>query len=542
MNKHSFARWLGISLTGLAIVSCNDSSSKSNSVSAKENRDQINLTLSDEPPTLDPTLSGDSISARVAHDFFEGLVTLDQNNNPIPGLAESWTIGTDRKTYTFKLRDNLKFSDGSPITAEDVLKSWQRLANPKTGATQPELLEPIVNGAAITQGKLPVTALGVTATDNKTIIVRLAYPKAAFLSSLSSPGFDVVPLKVIAANGGAWVNPKNIVTSGAYIPIEHVMNGYIMAKKNPYYWDAANVRIPKVHYAIIKDLNSAYSQYQIGSLDMTDTLPADSYREIQKKYPDELVSVQQEAISFYDYNMLLPKFKDNLKLRQALSMAIDRETIAQQVLGQGQVPLYGVVSQTVAGGAYRNDVYEWESWTMPQRLAQAKKLYAEAGYSANNPLTVTISYNTLDKHRKVALAIASMWKNTLGVNTELNNQEWKIFIKTRVKGDYEIARDAWIAGKDITDYLDFSYLCHANQNNSHYCNPEYDRLVQKADRSSDPAQAQQLYHQAIQIVLKDYPIIPIVQSTYYRLVKPYVHGYDPSNNHTDELYTKWFYF
>ncbi len=537
---------LPLIICGLFISAC--SKEKSNLASTDNNantpvRNTINISIGGEPPTLDPDLSGDSISARVAHDFFEGLLSFNQKGEPIPGLAESWEISSDQKTYTFHLRNGIKFSDGTPITATDFVKSWQRFGDPKTGSPQNNMLEIVVNGAQIAKGQLPPSSLGISAPNQDTVVVKLTRPSESFLYLIGgSPGFQVVPTKVIAAKGTAWTEPQNIVTSGAYKITEHVVNGYITAEKNPFYYAESTVKIPQVKYLAIADPNAEFNQYQANNVDITNSIPTDRYKEIKAAYPKELYTVQQDAIYFYDFNMMRPELKNNLKLRQALTMAVDRKILTQDILGQGQTELYSYVAPTVSNGKYANVKYEWANWTREKQIAEAKNLYAEAGYGPDHPLTLEISYNTLDSHKKIAVAIASMWKETLGVNVIAANMEWKTFILARQKGNYQVARDGWVAGKNITDYTDFMFLCNAPQNNTHYCNPAYDELIRDANYTLDPVQKQKIYSQAIMLSMNDYPIIPLYQYTYSRLIKPYVKGYAPKDNHGDDVMSKWMYF
>jgi oligopeptide transport system substrate-binding protein len=542
MNK----QLLHLIICGLLLSACSkEKSNLANTDSAPDTpiRNTINISIGGEPPTLDPDLSGDSISARVAHDFFEGLVSFNQKGEPIPELAESWEISSDQKTYTFHLRKGIKFSDGTPITAVDFVKSWQRFGDPKTGSPQNNMLEIVENGVQIVKGKLPPSSLGISAPDQNTVIVKLIHPSEAFIYLLSNnQGFKVIPTKVIAVKGAAWTEPQNMVTSGAYKMTEHVVNGYITAEKNPFYYAESTVKIPQVKYLAIADPNAEFNQYQANNIDITNSIPTDRYKEIKTAYPKELYTVQQDAIYFYDFNMMRPELKNNLKLRQALTIAVDRKILTQDILGQGQTELYSYVAPTVSNGKYANLKYEWANWTREKQIAEAKKLYAEAGYGPGHPLTLEISYNTLDSHKKIAVAIASMWKETLGVNVVATNMEWKTFILARQKGNYQVARDGWTAGKNITDYTDFMFLCNAPQNNSHYCNPAYDELIHDANYALDPSQKQALYTQAVMLSMNDYPIIPLYQYTYSRLIKPYIKGYDPSNNHGDDVMTKWMYF
>ena len=531
------ARALLICGVVLIISACSKSDKSGNSPLLP--KDTIFIDIGGEPPTLDPALAGDSVSFRVLNDLFEGLVTTDQANKTIPALAESWTISPDGKIYIFTLRHGLKFSDGSPIFADDVIKSWLRFVDPKTGAQQSNLADNIVNGLSVIKGKLPVSQLGIKAQDPYHIIIQLNYPDSFFVDKLTSPGFSVVPIKIINKYGSSWTEPSSIVTSGAYRLTSHVVNGYLEAKKNQYYYDESVVQIPNIKYLAISDPNAAYNQYLTGHLDITNTIPIEQYKQIKVNYPHELYAVEQNAIYYYDLNQLDPLLKSNMKLRQALVMSVDRDSLVKYVLGQGQKPMYSFIPDTVADGAYKGTHYFWESWSYTKRLDYARKLYAEAGFSPAKPLTLTISYNTLDSHKKIALAIASMWQSGLGINVQLKNQEWKTFIKLRQQGNYQIARDGWIADNNVASFTEFMFLCGSAQNNSHYCNHNYDRLIQNAKMAVDPQQKQQFNQQAIKIALDDYPIVPLYQYVYLRLVSPRVEGYYPNGNHNDSVMTKW---
>jgi oligopeptide transport system substrate-binding protein len=505
-------------------------------------KDELRIDVMSEIPTLDPTMGEDVVSTRVGYDLFATLVSFDQENNPIPGLAEKWEISPDGKTYTFHLRKNLKFSDGSPLTATDVVYSLDRLEDPKTASPYSWLLSNVQNANLVTSGKASPDKLAVSAPDADTVVIKLNDPDMAFLQALSLPDVAVVDRKVIDKYGQAWIDPSHIVTSGAYVLKEHVVNGYMLAVKNPYYYDAANVSIPKVKYLPLQDKNATIPTYEAGGVDITfENVPVDQYQDLEKKYPKQLHTVSQEALYYYDFNMKDPKFA-NVKLRQALTMAVDREVLTRDVLKQKQVPLYSYATPTIEHGAYAKVVYPWSSWPRAKQIAEAKKLYKEAGYSQANPLSITISYNTDDLHKKVALALAAMWKSTLGVNVQQQNQDWKTFIQTRHNGNFEMARDGWVADFDsVTAYTPI-YACSSDENNSHYCNPAYDNLVNQAGKSLDPATRTKLYQQALNIAMNDYPDIPLFQYTYTRLVKPYVKGYNPDNNHLDHVQSQWMKF
>ncbi len=532
-------RILFLGFLGMITISGCSKSSKSVS-NGSHPKDLFRIDVGSEAPSLDPTLAEDNSSTRIMYDLFAGLVDFDQSNKIIPGMASSWDISPDAKTYTFHLRPNLKFSDGSPITANNFVYSWRRLIDPKVASPYNFLLSRLVNAREIMDGKQNPDNLGVYAPDSLTLVAKLNQPDDAFLNEIAMPNTMVVSQKNIEKFGSAWTKPQNMITSGAYKLKEHVVNGYILAEKNPNFWDAANVSIKEVKYLPYDDKNASIPAYRSGGLDMTfQSVPADQFSQLRKDYPEELHLFRQEAIYYYDFSWNNPELAKNAKLRQALSMAIDRKVLTNDVLKMGQVPLYSTATDTVEGGKYKGLDYEWGSWSRDKQIAEAKKLYAEAGYSATNPYTVSISYNTNDLHKKTALAVAAMWKSVLGVNVNLQNQEWKTFIQTRHKGGYQIARDGWIADyNSVTSYTNL-YECKNDQNNSHYCNSKYDKLIEQAKADTNQDHKVDFYREALRIPLNDYAVIPLFQYTIQVLVKPYVTGFDSNTNSLYHVQSKW---
>ncbi|MDD3266651.1 MAG: peptide ABC transporter substrate-binding protein [Burkholderiales bacterium] len=508
--------------------------------SATRPLDTIRIDVGAEVPSLDPTKAEDVNSVRIMYDLFAGLLDFNQKNEIIPGMAKSWDISADGKTYTFHLRDGLKFSDGSPITAKDFVYSWQRLVDPKVGSSYSFLLSNVINGQSIIDGKKSLATLGVKASDDKTFVVTLNNPDSSFLDKVSLPNLYVIPEKVIKQYGDSWTNPSNIISSGAYKIKEHVVNGYILADKNPNYYDAKSVTIPHVKYLPYVDLNSSVAAYKTGDLDMTfQMLPVDQYKQLKEEYKDQVHTIQQEALSYFEYNMQDPILGKNIKLRQALSMAVDRDALVNDVLQDGKSPLYAVVTPTIGHGEYANLTYPWVKLNREDRLKQAKKLYTEAGYSASKPYKVTITYNTNEMYKKVSIALAAMWKENLGVEVETQNQDWKTFLQTRHKGAYQIARGGWFADyNNITTYT-LLYQCNSPQNDTHWCDSDYDKLIVKGDIERDSIKQQQYYFNALQRAQDAYISIPLFQFSYSRMIKPYVSGYDLENNYLDHMQTKW---
>lgn len=546
------SRVIGCLVVVFFATSCSKSQSSSlestalaaaNTTADSSDANTFRVDICAEIPTFDPVMAEDWYTYRVINDLYAGLVDFDQANRPIPGMAGSWEISSDGLTYTFHLRPDLKFSNGAPITASDFVYSWQRLVDPATGSAYAFLLKDVVNAPEIIDGKSVPGNLGVSAPDDKTFIVKLIHPTNAFLSYITTPNVFVVSKAIVEKYGESWTQPQNIVTSGAYVLKEHVMNGYILASKNPNYYAANDVKIANVKYFPFVDGNASISNYKTGALDATcQTVPIDQYKKLSVDYPKELHTFKWERIEFLNLNMQSAKYAKNPKLRQALTLAIDRTNLAELVLGAGQTPLYSIVTPTIENGKYADIHYAWSDWPRDKQIALARELYKEAGYSKEHPLTVNLKYQTNDLNKKVMVAVMSMWQDVLGVKVNLVNEELKVLTPDLRSGNYDIAQGRWGADyNSVTTYTPL-FICNNGNNRSHYCNPLYDELIAKAEATADLKQQEKLYKQALQLVLNDYPIIPLFEPTHQRLVNLRVKGYNIDSNYLDNVQTKWFSF
>lgn len=526
---------------------CLTDCSKQNSPQPSHNsnlsaRDTLRIDIGNEPASLDPEANSDNSAARVQSDLFAQLVDYDQQGHLIPGLAESWDISKDGKLYTFHLRHNLKFSDGSPITARDFVFSWQRLVTPKTSGTYNFLLNNVINAESIVRGELEPSMLGVEAVNEHTFVVRLKAPDNSFLEKCSMTPLTVVSENNISKYQELWTQPEYMVTSGAYKLQSHVVNGSIRVSKNPYFYAESQVSIPNVVYFPYVDVNSSIAAYKSGDLDMTFiSVPVDQFAQLKAEYPNELHSVRLEGMYYYTFNTSLDKFKD-VRVRQALSMAIDRDMLTKQLLNMGQEPLYSTVTPTIEGGKYKNVKYSWATLDSAQRIAEAKQLYKSAGYSESNSLKITLLSNGDDIHKKIAMVLISMWKNNLGVEATFKNVEWKTLIQDRYLGNFELARGGWTGDyNSVTAYTPL-YDCDGKQNLSFYCDKQYDKLIALANTELNPQKEQRLYSAALNQALNDYMTIPLFQYSYQRLVKPYIANYQIESNTGDHVQSKWLRF
>jgi oligopeptide transport system substrate-binding protein len=477
-----------------------------------------------ELQSLDPHRSEDTASASVHRDIYEGLISEAPKGELIPGVASAWTISEDGKTYVFNLRPEARWSNGDPVTAEDFVFSLRRGVDPKTVSVYSYILTPILHADEITAGKRPPEDLGVRALDAHTLEIVLANPTPYFLGLLAHSMAYPVHRATLETHGDQWTRPGNLVGNGAFKLDEWVVQSHLKVVRNPYYWDNANTKIEEVWFHATEDQTAEMQRFRALELDMTEIIPAAQIGFIRENLADELVIAPYLGSYYYGFNVTREPFKDNPKLRRALSLAVNRDIITKQILNLGQISSYGFVPP-ITGYMQQNMVEA--SWTQEKREAEAKRLYAEAGYGPDNPLRTQIMYNTQEDHRRIAVAIQQMWKQVLGVEAEILNQEWKVFIDTRnQKRETQVYRQGWIG-----DYDDpFTYLelmrSTAGQNDTGYNNPEYDRLVAASQSAHDPQARMELLQEAERVLLADMPLMPLYIYVRARLVQPWVGGYE----------------
>jgi len=402
----------------------------------------------------------------------------------------------------------------------------RRSVDPATLSVYSFILSPIENANEIIAGELPPEALGVTAIDDRTLEIRLENPTPYFLGLLThSASYAVHRASVEAASGDeSYWRPGRLISNGAYQLDEFVVQSHVKLVKNPYYWNADAVTIEEVYWHVTEDINAELKRFRAGELDMTMTIPKSQLSWIRENMPDRLVIAPYLGSYYYGLNVTKPPFKDNKALRRALALAIDRDIITKQITAAGEIPAYGWIPPQTAN--YRGAQMPEAEWTQEEREAEAKRLYAQAGYSAENPLRVELLYNTHDDHRRIAVAIAAMWRQVLGVETSLVNQEWKVYLDTRNQFRTQVFRAGWIG--DYNDAYTFAEIQHSKSelNNTGWSNPEYDRLLELAAAETDLDKRAEYLHQAERVLLEDMPLIPIYFYVTTRLVQPWVVGYE----------------
>ena len=490
-----------------------------------------------EPQTLDPHRAEGVPSSNILRDLFEGLVSEASDGSLIPGAAESWRISDDGTIYTFTLRADGRWSNGDPVTATDFVYGLQRSVDPATLSLYSSILFPIVNAEPVVKGELPPDQLGVTAPDDLTLEIRLTGPTPYFLGLLTHSTTYAVHRPSVEQYGNRFARAGNLIGNGAYVLDDWVVQSHIRLLRNEHYWDNADTVINVVNYFPIENQDSMLKRYRADELDFTQDLPFKQIAWIRDNLADDLYINPYLGSYYYSFNLTLPPFADNAKLRRALALAIDREVLTEKITGSGEIPSYNWVPP-VSG--YVPQVPEWAAWTQAERNAEAHRLFKESGFSTENPLTLDFIYNTSENHKRIAIAIASMWKQTLGVNTKLLNQEWKVFLDSRKeKKAYNVARNGWIG--DYNDAYSFAQLLASDneQNDPGYASAEYDRLLDAASAETDLRKRGALMESAERLMLEDLPIIPIYFYVSKHLIKPWVGGFEP--NIMDHHYTKNFY-
>ena len=492
-----------------------------------------------EVQSLDPHKIEGVPESNINRDLFEGLLISDVDGKPSPGVAEKWE-NKDFKVWTFHLRKDAKWSDGTPVTAQDFVYSWQRLANPNTASPYASYLQygHIVNIDDIIAGKKPITDLGVKALDDHTFEVTLSEPVPYFYKLLVHSSVSPVPRAAVEKFGEKWTQPANIITNGAYKLKVWVVNERIVLERNTNYWDNAKTVINQVTYLPISSEVTDVNRYRSGEIDMTyNNMPIELFQKLKKEIPNEVHVDPYLCTYYYEINNQKAPFND-VRVRTALKLALDRDIIVNKVKNQGDLPAYSFTPPYTDGAKLVEP--EWFKWSQEKRNEEAKKLLAEAGYTAEKPLTFDLLYNTSDLHKKLAIAAASIWKKNLGANVKLENQEWKTFLDTRHQGNYDVSRAGWCADyNEPTSFLNM-VLSDSSNNTVHYKSPAFDKLIADTLKVTDEAQRSELYSKAEQQLDKDSAIVPVYYYVNARLVKPWVGGYsgkDPMDNiHVKDLY------
>ena len=536
---------VGVMSLGMLLSGCGGTSAQSPSPSPSASAPaestpaegfDMAVCIASEPQTIDPALNSAVDGAIMTQHMFEGLMKWSDSGNPVnekgnmnyaalaAGQAESYEKtdnGDGTVTYTFKIRSDAKWSDGQPVTANDFVYSWQRLANPLTAADYCYMIDMVQGYAAVNAGEADPTTLGVSAPDESTFVVNLTYDCPYFLEICAFPAAFPVRQDIIEAYGDTWTtddNSSHYISNGPWKLAEWVHDSYIKMVPNEYHYDAANLGPNSLTFQLMEDQNSMLAAYRSGDLQFIEDMPVDEIAGLLAS--GELNIVDYIGTYYVCYQTQAAPF-DNALVRQAFTLAIDSKYIVEQVTQTGQVPATGFVPAGIYDADPNGDDFRTvggDYWDAPvddatyqANCEKARQLLAEAGYPNGEGFpTVTYLYNTSDAHKAVGEALQQMWQEELGVTVQLQNQEWNAFLETRKKGEYQIARNGWIADyNDPCSFLDMWYTGGGN-NDAQYSNPEYDAMIDAAKATSDPAERMSYFHKAEDIIIgQDWALGPI---------------------------------
>jgi len=461
----------------------------------------------DDFPSIDPQVLEDVEGSAVARDLFEGLMGQDAEGNLVPAVATGFTTNEDKTVYTFTLRDNAKWTNGDTVTAGDFVYGWRRAVDPEVASPYSWFMElmSIENAAEIIAGDKPIEELGVTAIDDTTLEVRLTTSLSYFPQMVTQSTTFPAPQSVIEEHGSDWTKPENIVGNGAFILTEYIPGEKLVRERNEMYWNNDATILDKTVALIINDENLALTRYFSGELDRTE-VPAGQFPKMQAEHPEEAISFPRLCNYYYTFNLSEsgPEAFKDVRVRKALALAVDRGIITERVLAGGQPEAYTFTPGATAG--FEIPEVDMANMSQADRDAMAKELLMEAGYGPDNPLKFDLLFNTSESHNKIAVAMSQMWKQKLGVETTLANQEWKTFLETRGNQDFQLARGAWCGDyNEASTFLDLLQST-SGYNDGKFNNARIDELMAQAKASTDP---QPLYKEVEEIIAAEMPVIPI---------------------------------
>ncbi|MFV3126927.1 peptide ABC transporter substrate-binding protein [Niveispirillum sp. KHB5.9] len=472
--------------------------------------------------TLDWQKASTVFEVRVANDLCEGLLAYGASGEATPGVASDWNVSADGLTYTFKLRPDARWSDGSAVTAADFVAGWRRLVTPSTAAATADRLLNVENAQAILQGKADPATLGVAAPEAHTFTVRLSRRQADFAAYL--PQHMLCPVHRPSLEKGTNAPPLPI-SNGAYVAVAREPQALVRLQKNPYFWDAASVPTETVEYHVTEDQQTEFKRFRTGDLHMTVSVPPGQLDAVRAEWGDALMVYPSAGVLYLSPNLTREPWSVQVKLRQAISLAIDRETLSQKVLRSGEIAAYNFVPSGIPG--YTQPVLSWAKQTQAERDAKARQLLAEAGYGKDKPLVIEILHPTGDRFRQINIAVAAMLKQKLGVTANLRNEETKSVVAHLRARDYpDLALNGWNSDLPVT-YLE---LLDGERGGfgPGYRNPTFGRLLEEARQQPGLAQMYAKLGEAERLAMEEAPVIPLLQVSRKLLVSPRLQGMKPA--------------
>ncbi len=492
--------------------------------------------LGGQPGSLDPQLAEDAFSYDVLRDLYEGLTLSSPEGEVVPGVAESWATSPDGKLYTFALRADARWSNGDALVADDFVAGFRRALDPATASGAADLLRAIENAPEALRGELPVERIGVRALDSRKLEIRLSRPVAYFPDILTNTVASPVH-KSALTNTGTSRSAIDAVTNGPYRLTQLQPGANLRLERNAHYWDRNAAAYDEVRYEFVADENAEFARFRAGELDVTNTVPEQRFAELAGDPNSGLQHRPTLATFYFTLNTDRGPLLDKPGLREALSLAVDREAITSAITGAGQVPAYALVPDGVWD--YSPAVYEWKSDTREQRLTRAQALYSAAGYGQQRPLRLRLLYNENELVQRVCVAVAAMWKESLGIETELVQMEFKAYLSARADpAQWDVVRVGWTADyNDASTFLD-TMLDGSPQNFGRWRDSRYARLLESASLEIDASRRRAIMQQAEALMLRDYALLPVYFYVTRRLVGAAVAA--PPINPMNRTYSRYF--
>ncbi len=517
---------LVLSLTALGTMACSPAGPPPGTV-------VLNRGNGPDIRSLDPAFISGTWEAWVVGDILMGLTTEGPNGEPVPGAATHWEVSPDGLTWTFHLRDHV-WSDGVPVTAADFVTAWRRELDPKTAAIYSYLLWPIKNAKPISEGKMPPRALGVTAPDDKTLVVTLEHPAPYLPELMAHQTAYPIPRHIYEKLGSNWARLKNMVGNGPYLPKTWVPLDHITLVKNKRFYDAKHVQIDVVNYYVTNDSEAALKRYRGGELDTISTYPALEIDWMRKHIPDQIKTIPYLNTSYLVMNFDKPMFHDK-RLREVLNLAYNRRQLTDQIRRLGEPPAFSFVPPGIANYPH-TAVMALKNMTMAERLAKARSLMKAMGYGPDHHLKIKFLTSTNPDSVRSAAALQGMY-NAVWIDLNITAEERQAQLTDMLHKNFDLGATSWVA--DFNDAVNFLELLRtgAQQNEGGYSNPKFDALLDAAQQEPDIKKRGELLNQAEQTALDDYATVPVLFGVTQDLVKPYVKGW--ITNAKDFNRTRW---
>ena len=496
----------------------------------------LTRSLSGQPGSLDPQRAEDAFAYDVLHDLYEGLTASAPNGEVVPAAATSWRVEQGGKIYVFTLRREARWSNGDPVIASNFVDGFRRAVDPSTGSGAADLLRSIENAPEILARRIPSDRLAVAAIDDYTLEIRLSRAVPYFPDILTNTVASPVHPSSVRMDGG-FAKPNLTVSNGPYVLAAFAPGANMRLVRNLRYWDSAAVAFDEVHYEFVADEDAEFMRFRAGEVDVTNSVPQQRFQELLASRGSGLQYRPTLATFYFTLNTTRGPLRGQRGLREALSLALDRVAIAESVARAGQVPAFSLVPDEVWN--YEPAGYAWRDAPKDERIARARKLYAESGYSSARPLRLRMLYNENELVQRVCISIAAMWKEALGVETQLMQMEFKAYLASRADpAQWDVVRVGWTADyNDASSFLD-TMSRGSPQNFGHWVSADYARLLDAAAIQEDPAKRRDTLQQAESLMLSDYPLLPVYFYVTRRLVQPRIAA--PAINPMNRTYSRYF--